>query len=294
MNRSVPILCAVSLALAAASVTPSTTAAQDAPTMPKVLQITREFVKPYKGGAAHNKTESAFIQAATKAKFPAHYVALNSMSGKARALFITSYSSFAEWGKDNDLVTNNKTLAADFERASVADGALLDSVDSGVFTYDEDLSYKPHADLSHARYMEISVFHVRPGHAKEWYDLAKMVKEGHDKAGDSAHWGMFEIAYGADDGTYLAFSADASLADIDTGYSENKKWRDAMGDEGMKKLSEVSAKILDRSESELFSINPAQSYVSDDWVKSDPKFWKPKPMAASAPKPAMKDKKATP
>jgi hypothetical protein len=30
-------------------------------------------------------------------------------------------------------------------------------------------------------------------------------------------------------------------------------------------------------------VNPKQSYVSDDWIKSDPDFWKPKPAAASKP-----------
>jgi hypothetical protein len=291
MNRLKTVLLVASLAIPGASIA----AAQDTATIPMVLQITREYVKPYKGGAAHDKTESAFVQAQVRAKFPAHYVALNSLSGKSRALFLTSYDSFATWGKDNDLVNDNKTLAADFERAGLADGELLESVDSGVFTYSEDLSYKPHPDLSHARYMEITLFHVRLGHAKDFHTLAKMVKDAHDKAGDSAHWAMFEIAYGADDGTYIALSADKSMADIDTGFSEDKKFRDALGDDGMKKLDELYGETVDVSNSELFSINPHQSYVSDDVIKADPMFWKPKAASTTAAaKPAPTEKKATP
>jgi hypothetical protein len=30
------------------------------------------------------------------------------------------------------------------------------------------------------------------------------------------------------------------------------------------------------------------SYVSEDWIKADPEFWKPKPAAAAAAKPAKK------
>jgi hypothetical protein len=30
--------------------------------------------------------------------------------------------------------------------------------------------------------------------------------------------------------------------------------------------------------------NPKMSYVSDDWVKADPDFWKPKAAPAVAPK----------
>ncbi len=286
MNKLNPILLGLSLAVVGSSLA----AAQEMASMPKVLQITREFVKPYKGGAAHDKTESAFVQAAARAKFPVHYIALNSLSGKARALFLTPYDSFDAWGKANDLVDKNKALSAEFERAGIADGELLDSVDSLVYTYDEELSYKPHPDLSHARYMEISVFHVRLGHRDDWRKLGKIVRDAHDKAGTSAHWAMFEVAYGADDGTYIALSADKSLADIDTGYDEDKKFRDALGEDGMKSLSELYGATVDSSHSELFSINPHQSYVSEEWIKADPEFWKPRSPAPAA-KPAAEEKK---
>ena len=115
--------------------------------MPKILQITREFTKPYKNGMAHDKTESAFITAMTKAKFPAYYVGMDSMSGKSRALFMTRYSSFDEWEKDNKIVDTNPSLNADLESASIADGELLEAVDSVVYTLDEDLSYHSHSDL---------------------------------------------------------------------------------------------------------------------------------------------------
>ena len=132
--------------------------------------------------------------------------------------------------------TRTRPLGADLERASIADGDLLDSVDSLVYTYDNDLSYKSHPDLIGARYMEISVFHVKAGHGEEWRKLGKLVKEAHDKAGTSAHWAMYEIAYGAEDGTYIALSADKSMADIDTGFAENKKFMDALGEDGVKQF----------------------------------------------------------
>src|SRR5882762_7624731 len=67
---------------------------------PKILVIGREYTKPGKAGAAHEKTGSAFVQAMKKAKWPTHYLAVESLSGKSRALFLTGYDSFAEWEKD--------------------------------------------------------------------------------------------------------------------------------------------------------------------------------------------------
>ncbi|HXR37551.1 MAG TPA: hypothetical protein VN776_00575 [Terracidiphilus sp.] len=288
MKSISPILLGLSLAVVGSSLA----AAQETTTFPKVLQITREFTKPYKGGAAHDKTESAFVEASRRAKVPANYIALNSMSGKARALFLTQYASFAEWQKVNDFVDKNKALSAEFERAGIADGELLDSVDSSVFTRDEELSYKPHADISSARYMEISVFHVRLGHGADWRKLGKMVRAAHDKAGTSAHWAMFEAAYGVDDGTYIAISGDKSMADIDTGYAEDKKFRDAIGEDGMKELNKLYGETVDSSHSELFAVNPRQSYVAEEWIKANPDFWKPKPAGAPAAAPAAKPAEA--
>lgn len=287
MRKLSPLVLGLSLAVAGSMFA----AAQDMPSHAKVLQITREYTKPYKNGMAHDKTESAFVQAMTKSKFPAYYIGLTSMSGKERSLFLTRYDSFADWEKDNKIVEKNPALGSELERDSIADGEMLESVDSLVYTYDDELSYKPHADLGAARYMEISVFHVKPGHRGDWYKLAKMVKGAHDKAGTSAHWGMYEMAYGAQDGEYVALSADKSMADIDTGYAEDKKFQEAMGEDGMKDFRKLFADTVDYSRSELFSINPKMSYVPDEWVKADPSFWKPKPSTAPAAKPAATEKK---
>lgn len=287
MRKLSPFVLGLSIVVAGSALA----AAQEMSSAPKVLQITREYTKPYKNGMAHDKTESAFVQAMTKAKFPAYYVGLTSMSGKSRSLFLTRYADFAEWERDNKLVDKNPALNSELERDSVTDGELLESVDSLVYTYDEDLSYKPRSDLSHVRYMEISIFHVRPGHRADWLKLGKIVKAAHDKAGTSAHWGMFEIAYGTQDGEYVALSGDNSMADIDTGYSEEKKFMDALGEDGVKEFRSLFASAVDSSRSELFSVNPKMSYVPDEWIKAEPEFWKPKPAAAPAAKPAAAEKK---
>ena len=173
-----PVLLGLSLAVAGSTLTVAQDASTTSP-LPKILQFTIEYTKPYKGGAAHDKTESAFIAAEQKAKFPVYYIAMNSMSGKARALFMTRYDSFADWEKDNKLVDSNPTLAGGLERAGLADGELLDEVDSVVYTYDEDLSFHPHTDLDKHRVYHIAIFHVRPGKQREWREVVKMVKDAH-------------------------------------------------------------------------------------------------------------------
>ncbi|MGA8086560.1 MAG: hypothetical protein WCA10_04590 [Terracidiphilus sp.] len=294
-----PVLLGLSLAVVGSSLA----AAQDAATtsVPRILQITREYTKPYKGGAAHDKTESAFVIAMNRAKFPAYYVGMNSMSGKARSLYMTRYTSFAEWEKDNDIEAKSAALAADVERASLADGELLEEVDSGVYTYEEELSFHPHNDIQKHHFYQIFVFHVRPGRGKEWHELVKMVKEAHEKAGDSAHWGMYSLMFGGEGGTYVALSGDPSMSAIDDAFTGRNKYLEALGgEEGMAKADALFGAAVDTSHSELFAVNPKQSYVSADWIKEDATFWKPvaaaskaqaaaaKPAAAAAAKPASR------
>jgi hypothetical protein len=260
--------------------------------IPKVLQITREFVKPGKSGAIHEKSESAFVQAMSRANWPTHYLALTSLSGKSRALFLTRYESLEAWEKDSTATEKNAALSAALDRAEMADGELLDSLDQGVFVFNEEQSLRPRADLSHMRFMEISSYHVRPGHDREWEEAVKMVKAAYEKAVPEAHWGTYALRYGGDGGTFLVLSAHESLAEVDHALGD-KRFAEAMGEDGMKKLNELFGGCVDVYQHQLFAFSPRMSYIYPEWAKSDPDYWKPKPAPAAA-KAAAEEKKAKP
>ena len=171
------------------------------------------------------------------------------------------------------------------------DGELLDSVDVHVLVYDEELSYHPRPDLSHARYYEVTVFHIKPGHMAEWLEMVKMYKGACEKTKPDAHWAAYDVRYGAGGGTFVALTHLDSLAEVDKMVQWDDKFVENIGGEdAVKKWEELSRDAIDSSQSELFSINPKQSYPEESWIKGDPDFWKPKktaPEAASA-KPAAK------
>lgn len=276
-----PVLC-LTLALAGIGVA----AAQDSSDMkpPAVIQINREWLKPGKGGAMHDKSEAAFINLMNKGKLQGHYIALNSMTGKPRALYMTRYPSFEAWENDNKIFEKNASLGAELDRDIVADSELLEGMDSAALVYNEGLSFHPRPDFSHARYYELTAFKVRLGHEKEWRESTKMYKEAMEKAGSSQHWGMYELMYGGEAGTYIALTHRASLAEIDSERAESKKVMEAMGgEENAAKLDQMFAAAVESVRTELFAINPKQSYVDEATMKADADFWKPKaPKAAVA------------
>lgn len=255
---------------------------------PKVLTIVREFVKPGKAGMVHEKAESAFVQAFSQAKWPTHYLAVSSLSGKPRVLFLVGYDSFAAWEKDNQSVEKNAALSQALDRAAAEDGDLLSGVDMGTFVYRADYSLRAPADIAHMRYFETSVFRVRQGHDKDWDEIVKMVMAAYEKI-PGVHWVTFEGIYGPSAGTFLVFTPLKSLGEADEELAQNKQFEAAMGEAGMKRLRELSASSIESSETNLFQFSPKMSYVSDDWIKADPDFWKPK--AAGAPTGTAKGKK---
>jgi len=260
---------------------------------PKVIVIGREYLKPGKAGMPHEETESAFVQAFARAKWPTHYLAMDSLSGKTRSLFITPYDSFEAWEKDSLAIQKNTVLSAALDHASVADGELLASTDQGVFVLSDEYSLHPAVDMPRMRYFEIQVFHIRPGHDKEFDDAFKMVKAAYEKAVPDTHWAMFEEvlgggALGGGGVTYVLFTPMKSAAEMDHELMEDKQVLAALGDEGMKRVEELAAAAIESSETNLFMFNPKMSYVPEAWIKADPDFWKPKlaPASDAAPKKA--------
>lgn len=195
MKKFTPML--LGLSLAAASFLPAVAQAQStaSTSAPKYLQVNVEYTKPGKGGIAHDKTESAFVQAMTKAKFPIHYTAFNALTGKPRAIYLSGFSSFDEMEKANKAMAA-PAVASEVERINVADGELLEEMHTLIFESVPELSYHSKAPGPQNRYMEAEIIQVRPGHGKDFEELAKLVIAANDKAGSSDHWGAYRIASG--------------------------------------------------------------------------------------------------
>ena len=282
MNRFAASILAVFVLLAVWG--PVIAAAQDASNShmpPKVLVIGREFTKPGKSGVAHEKTESAFVQAMKRAKWPTHYLAVESLSGKSRALFLTGYDSFEEWEKDQLAQQKNATLSADLARAWAGDGEALSDTDGGAFRFNAEYSLRPEVDIAHMRYFEIARYQVKPGHDKDWDEGMKMVLAAYEKI-PGTHWACYSAVYGSPDTTYIFFTPLKSASEIDKEMGQGKDFEAAMGSEGMKRLSELSAAAIQESQNNLFAFNPRMSYPRDEWVKADPDYWSPKGVNAPA------------
>jgi hypothetical protein len=283
-----PILCLAALLSSVAFPSSLLHSQQPNDGPPNVLVFQREYLKPGKGGMLHERSESAFVRAFADAKYPTHYFALDSMSGPSRALFFIPYDSFAAWEKDNANQRANKALSAAIDHAQLMDGDLLTSFDSGAATLRPDLSLNKDQILG-TRYFEITTFVVKPGHEHEFEELARIYIDGFRKVAPEAHWDCFEVMYGTitpgipAGSTFVVMNLMKSLAEVDKGAADFKKFADEEGAGGMKKISELSAASIETTSTSLFEINPRMSYPPQEWIDKDPTFWKVAPPAAKKP-----------
>jgi hypothetical protein len=240
---------------------------------PKYLQVIVEYTKPGKGGMAHDKTEGAFVQAMVKAKFPIHYTAFNAITGKPRAIYLSSFDSFDEYQKAGKAL-GAPGAAAEVERLNMADGELLESTNTLVFESVPELSFHSKAPTPQNRFLQAQILLIRPGHTQEFEDLVKMVTTAYEKVGSSAHWGAYRLRFGDQAGTYVLLTSASSMADFDQIFGEQPKYMASLSDGEKKKMNELRAAAIESG------------------LKADPGFWKPK--SAAAHKAAMPEKKATP
>lgn len=240
---------------------------------PKVLEIITEAIKPGQEGSPHAKTEAAFVQAMRNAQSPQHYLGLDALTGSSRAVFLLGYDSFAGIQKDLDDTKKNVALSNAMDQASIADGALLNGYRTSIYTFRDDLSLNSGAQLGDTRYFELTVFHVRPGHAHDWDTLVKMYRAAMEKV-PGAHWDVFEKRYGDNSGnTFLVAVPMKTLSEVDVEMNNDEKLSTLMSSEDLQKFMALDQSTVDSVVSNLFAINPKLSYAADAWTKAAPQFW---------------------
>jgi hypothetical protein len=85
------------------------------------------------------------------------------------------------------------------------------------------------------------------------------------------HWATFQLTHGQQSGTaYAVFWPLKSASEVDQEITMGKQCEQLMGEDGMKKLSDLSAASIESAQTNLFIFNPRENYVSDKWVTADP------------------------
>ncbi len=271
MNQPLRLLALGLLACCAAS-----SVAQGLPKkQPSLLNIVRERIKTGRADD-HARNETEWVAANEKAKFPAHYLALSSMTGPNEVWYMIPAESHAEMAKQMEAERSNSTLSAEVARLTRADAEFIEDTRNIHAAARPELSYGDFPDISKARFFEIGLLQVRPGFAPQVEAVAKAYAAARKKAGAKTGYRVYSIIAGLPMPTYLIVTSFDNFGQIDNAFQDHLAAVAAMSDDEKAQFQKAWADGVILDENNRFRLDPKQSYVGQEVRASDPAFWNAK------------------
>ena len=250
--------------------------AQQLPTtQPKILTIYREQIK-LGHDAAHAKTEAAWPAAYAKANSPDFYLAMVSMTGPAEAWFVAPRESYTAWGKAMARDEANAELTAALDRAWEADAEHLNDASAIEAIAMPDLSHGAYPDLNKARYWDISVWRIRPGHDAQFAQAVTAYKKLASRTAPNMAWRTYRVSGGMPEGSYIMFSSVQSFDQFDAMMAEGESAMKGATPEENAVFQAFFQEGVISSISNKYRLDPGMSYVSAETKATDPAFWNKK------------------
>ena len=254
----------------------NTAVAQGLPTtQPKLLTIYCEQVK-MGSNAEHAKHEAGWPAAYEKAKSPDYYLAMTSLTGPNEAWYLIPSESHAAFGESMKREDKDPVLGAKLAKLARGDAKYISGARGLQAIAQPELSTGAFPDLNKARFYEITVFRVRPGHDAQFVEAAKAYAAARKRAASNAGYRVYQVIAGMPGPTYLVISSVEDYGEFDRMLAADMATWQAATPEEQGVLQKAGAEALISTESNRFRVDPRQSYVPKETREKDPEFWKPK------------------
>jgi hypothetical protein len=136
--------------------------------------------------------------------------------------------------------------------------------------YQPGLSYRPDQAIRmfpKARYIHVTIYRIRPGTEAAFVELVKLRRGAFDSINVDRPDMAYQVISGATAGTYLFLAPLTSLKSLDDGMARTPIHAESSKPAAESEISRVHL---------LFRVEPAMSYVSDDFASADVEFWRAK------------------
>jgi hypothetical protein len=289
-RQSAAILVGASLSLVAPAF-----AQQPPPGLPPVIVISHEEIKPGSMGP-HEKQVGAYLALFERAKVPNYRLGLVPVSGDTNhVLYLEGHASFAEMEATNksleDAVAANPAWQAELDQLDRQSGPLHVTQRAAIAVFREDLSYRPLKmdAVAKARYFTVTTTRLKPGRGAAYAEYVKQLNRAREKAQIAEiHTAVYQVTSGSAAGTYLTFTLNRSLAEVDEFRKgmdvRNKAIDEALGGESVvKQRAEMAEQIFgEGGSSALYSVSRKLSRPAPQVAAFDAEFWTPKPATSKA------------
>jgi hypothetical protein len=275
---------AAALTLAVASVATAQTKESVEPEKapPNLLVLTYQKFSFDKGND-HDKWEVAMARACQTLAVPNSWIVLESITGEPEVLSFDPFDSFeqmqkplAEWGAIFAAHPELGRLQAQINTA-------LTSQRTVIAVRRDDLSYRANRiDLSKARFMRVLEVRLHPGRENEFAEAFRKLSAAYEKTDQDLPWVVYQVNVGMPSPTFLAIVPMKAIGQNDDLLKMRDSLRTAEGD-AAERMQQIAREAYVGTESDLYSINPEKSHVSEEFATGDPEFWTPRPQMSAKP-----------
>jgi hypothetical protein len=292
LNRSLragagAIVAALAFGFSARAQTP---AQENAPTAhsagspPRYINVVRERLKPGRDGV-YDGMLSNIRDDYERFNILAYWIELKSLTGPDEILAFNFGESFGEFEKMGAGMAAG--IAAHPELAGLQDRQLAENTSSVTNFIAERVDalgfHTATINFAKMRMLQVTVFHIRPGHEGEFAEAAKSIASAYEKVAGSPPWVIYAVHSGAPVPCYLMLTALSSLKDEDDAAARRVPAMDATGPAVQQRLQEIARSAYDSVETNIYVVNPHLSHMPRDFTAEDPAYWMPRatPVAAT-------------
>jgi hypothetical protein len=219
----------------------------------------------------HRRPGAASVRSYADARIPVNVVGMAAITGPPETWLMEVHDSFASI----ENVDGSLGPLASFgtpDNPDQSSGDILAAARSLIAVYRPHYSYLPEQAiqaLGKARYCEVTIYRVPPGSEGPFAEMVKSRRIMFNSINLDRPDLAYYVLSGAAAGTYVFLAPLASLKVLDEGLAKVPAHAEVSFAEAAK-TGAITREHL------LFRIDPATSWVSDDFASADPEFWRGK------------------
>lgn len=242
---------------------------------PEILNIVHQQLIPGKEADYANLLGRIANEYSQK-RIPVYWLGGQSFTGDSSAIYLNFFSSFAEAQAVNN--TLNNAMAANPDLLPIQEQllTLTSRVTNAVAVRRNAISYRANTiDFSKARVLRVATVLVRQGHEQEFEEAMKDLSAAYGRLNANSPWITYQVNAGAPSTTFVIFMPMQSLKDVDDYVARSRGLRGAEGETVYSRLQAIARAAYISWDSELYTVSPATSHVSDEFAAGDFSFWRP-------------------
>jgi hypothetical protein len=240
---------------------------------PKVALLVYQQTQAGRAGA-RQELESSLARAFDRLQAPLSWIELEAVTGPPGALFFDPGKSYDDIERAGAQLGSIFAAHPELAQKQQQVEELLTSSSTVVALRLDTLGY--HADtldLAKARFLQIEIIKLHPGHERDFADAQTTLRAALEKSHSDIARVVYQVDHGMPAPTFLIVEVLRSLKELDDRIAARTSLERTETEVERVHLEQIARDAYESRQSNLYGIHPEMSHVSKEFAMQDPQFW---------------------